>query len=48
MHMDDVDCKLHVGAERPKASIISLMEEFGEETCKLQGVRDSEPRFELD
>jgi hypothetical protein len=44
--MGDVNCKLHVGAERLKTSIILLMEEFGEEECKLQHMRDSE--FELD
>jgi hypothetical protein len=46
MHMDDIMCKLQLGAQRLKESIISVMEEMGEEEFKLQGVRDSKPELE--
>jgi hypothetical protein len=46
MHMDDIMCKLQLGAQGLKESIISVMEEMGEEECKLQGVRDSKPKLE--
>jgi hypothetical protein len=45
MHMDDIMCKLQLGGQRLKESIISVMEEMGEEECKLQDVRDSKPEL---